>query len=81
MVRELAGHGYYVVAPHFLYRDGPVPLVELPGHIGEEVRPGIIGRLMPSIEAHLGDGRVERDAAPTSGSWPRSPRWPTGRSR
>lgn len=62
MVRELAGHGYYVVAPHFLYRDGPVPLVALPGHIGEEVRPGIIGRLMPSIEAHLGDGRVERDA-------------------
>ncbi|MGX1708393.1 dienelactone hydrolase family protein [Streptomyces albidoflavus] len=62
MVVELAGHGYYVLAPHFLYRDGPVPLVELPGHIGEEDRPEILGKLMPSIEAHLTGGQVERDA-------------------
>lgn len=62
MVVELAGHGYYVLAPHFLYRDGPVPLVELPGHIGEEARPEILGKLMPSIEAHLTGGQVERDA-------------------
>ncbi|RZE99762.1 dienelactone hydrolase family protein [Streptomyces sp. SCA2-2] len=64
MVRELAlaGHGYYVLAPHFLYRDGPVPLVELPAHIGEEARPEILGKLMPSIEAHLGGGQAERDA-------------------
>ncbi|MCX5456750.1 dienelactone hydrolase family protein [Streptomyces sp. FT1] len=62
MVVELAGHGYYVLAPHFLYRDGPVPLVELPGHIGEEARPEILGKLMPSIEAHLTGEQVERDA-------------------
>lgn len=62
MVVELAGHGYHVLAPHFLYRDGPVPLVELPGHIGEEARPEILGKLMPSIEAHLTGEQVERDA-------------------
>ena len=60
--RELAGHGYYVLVPNLYYRHGPAPVVELPGHIGEEVRPAIIGRLMPFIEAHSVD-RIQRDAA------------------
>ncbi|MBD3004978.1 MULTISPECIES: dienelactone hydrolase family protein [unclassified Streptomyces] len=52
MARELAGHGYYVLVPNFFYRHGPAPLIELPEHIGEEVRPAIVGQLMPLIEAH-----------------------------
>ncbi|MEW2357326.1 dienelactone hydrolase family protein [Spirillospora sp. NPDC029432] len=62
MARELAGHGYYVLVPHFLYRNGPAPLVELPEHIGEEARSAIIARLMPLIEEHLVGERVESDA-------------------
>ncbi|TQL67587.1 carboxymethylenebutenolidase [Nocardioides albertanoniae] len=61
MARELAGHGYYVLVPHFFYRHGPVPVVELPEHIGEEVRPGLIAQLMPLIEAHTVE-RVLSDA-------------------
>ncbi|MGW2180394.1 dienelactone hydrolase family protein [Streptomyces sp. NPDC001732] len=59
--RELAGHGYYVLLPNLYYRHGPAPVIELPEHIGEEVRPGLIGRLMPLIEAHTTE-RVLRDA-------------------
>ncbi|GGU82378.1 dienelactone hydrolase [Streptomyces litmocidini] len=59
--RELAGHGYYVLVPHLFYRHGPVPVVELPEHIGEEVRPAIFARLMPLIQAHTPE-RVLRDA-------------------
>ncbi len=61
MARELAGHGYYVLVPNFFYRHGPTPVVELPAHIGEEVRPGVIAQLMPLIEAHT-DERVLSDA-------------------
>ncbi|GGY06820.1 dienelactone hydrolase [Streptomyces hiroshimensis] len=61
MARELAGHGYYVLVPNFFYRHGPTPLIELPGHIGEEVRPAAIARLMPLIRAHTAE-RVLRDA-------------------
>ena len=60
--RELAGHGYYVLVPNLYYRHGPAPVVELPEYIGEDVRPAIIGRLMPFIEAHSVD-RIQRDAA------------------
>ncbi|MGW1408274.1 dienelactone hydrolase family protein [Streptomyces sp. NPDC002403] len=61
LARELAGHGYYVLAPNFFYRHGPTPVVELPEHIGEEVRPALIGRLMPLIKEHTAE-RTLRDA-------------------
>ncbi|MEV6201103.1 dienelactone hydrolase family protein [Streptomyces sp. NPDC051771] len=61
MARELAGHGYYVLVPHLLYRHGPAPVVELPAHIGEEDRPAVFARLMPLIEAHTAE-RVLSDA-------------------
>ncbi|MFJ3663697.1 dienelactone hydrolase family protein [Streptomyces sp. NPDC090119] len=61
MARELAGHGYYVLVPNSFYRHGPAPLIELPEHIGEEVRPAVFARLMPLIEAHTAE-RVRRDA-------------------
>ncbi|WP_406180014.1 dienelactone hydrolase family protein [Streptomyces sp. NBC_01006] len=52
MARELAGRGYYVLVPNVYYRHGPTPVVELPEHITAEVRPAVLGRLMPLIEAH-----------------------------
>jgi carboxymethylenebutenolidase len=61
MARELAGHGYYVLVPNIYYRHGPAPVIELPEHIGEEIRPEVIARLMPSIQAHTTE-RVLRDA-------------------
>lgn len=61
MALELAEHGYYVLVPNYFYRHGPVPVVELPEHIGEEVRPGLIAQLMPLIEAHTAE-RVLSDA-------------------
>ena len=61
MARELAGHGYYVLVPNFFYRHGPAPVIELPEHIGEEVRPAIFAQLMPLIEAHTTE-RVLSDA-------------------
>ncbi|MFI6088435.1 dienelactone hydrolase family protein [Streptomyces sp. NPDC051218] len=62
MARELAVHGYYVLIPNYFYRHGPAPLLELPEHIGEEARPSILARLMPLINEHIADGRVESDA-------------------
>ncbi|MYW20600.1 dienelactone hydrolase family protein, partial [Streptomyces sp. SID2955] len=61
MARELAGHGYYVLVPNLFYRHGPAPVIELPEHIGEEVRPAVFARLMPLIEAHTPE-RVLSDA-------------------
>ncbi|WP_030907079.1 dienelactone hydrolase family protein [Streptosporangium amethystogenes] len=61
MARELAGHGYYVLVPNIFYRHGPAPVIELPEHIGEEVRPAIFAQLMPLIEAHTTE-RVLSDA-------------------
>ncbi|MGW1253981.1 dienelactone hydrolase family protein [Streptomyces sp. NPDC002513] len=61
MARELAGHGYYVVVPNLFYRHGPAPVIELPEHIGEEVRPAVFAQLMPMIEAHTTE-RVLSDA-------------------
>ncbi|RBQ16581.1 dienelactone hydrolase family protein [Spongiactinospora rosea] len=52
MALELAGHGYYVLVPNYFYRHGPTPVTEVPEHIGEDVRPEIIARLMPLIKAH-----------------------------
>ena len=37
-------------------------MIELPEHIGEEVRPAVIGRLMPLLEADITTERVLRDA-------------------
>ncbi|WP_414505123.1 dienelactone hydrolase family protein [Streptomyces sp. NEAU-L66] len=61
MARELAEHGYYVLVPNFFYRHGPAPLIELPEYIGEEVRPAVVDKLMPLIEAHTAE-RVLSDA-------------------
>jgi len=61
MARELAGHGYYVLVPNLYYRHGPAPVIELPAHIGEEIRPAVFARLMPLIEAHTTE-RALRDA-------------------
>lgn len=61
MARELAGHGYYVLVPNLFYRHGPAPVIDLPEHIGEEVRPAIFAQLMPLIEAHTVE-RVLSDA-------------------
>ncbi|MEU7436041.1 dienelactone hydrolase family protein [Streptomyces sioyaensis] len=61
MARELAGHGYYVLVPNFFYRHGPAPLIELPEHIGEDVRPAVVAQVMPLIEAHTTE-RVLSDA-------------------
>ncbi|GGU15977.1 dienelactone hydrolase family protein [Nocardioides albus] len=61
MAVELAGHGYYVLVPNYFYRHGPAPVIELPEHIGEEVRSGLIAQLMPLIEAHTTE-RVLSDA-------------------
>ncbi|MBT2492274.1 dienelactone hydrolase family protein [Streptomyces sp. ISL-96] len=61
MARELAGHGYYVLVPNLYYRHGPAPVIELPAHIGKEIRPAVIAQLMPLIEAHTTE-RVLRDA-------------------
>lgn len=59
--RELAGHGFYVLVPNLYYRHGPAPVIELPEHIGEEIRPAVIAQLMPLIEAHTTE-RILRDA-------------------
>ncbi|MFJ7949511.1 dienelactone hydrolase family protein [Streptomyces sp. NPDC096354] len=61
MARELAGHGYYVLVPNLFYRHGPAPVIELPEHIGEEVRPAVFAQLMPLVEAHTAE-RVLSDA-------------------
>lgn len=61
MARELAEHGYYVLVPNLYYRHGPAPVIELPEHIGEEVRPEVIAQLMPLLEEHTTE-RVLRDA-------------------
>jgi carboxymethylenebutenolidase len=67
MARELAGHGYYVLVPNIYYRHGPAPVAELPEHIGEEIRPAVIAKLMPLIEAHTPEvylGLSEHDMRP-----------------
>ncbi|GAA2618012.1 dienelactone hydrolase family protein [Streptomyces axinellae] len=61
MAGELAGHGYYVLVPNLYYRHGPAPVIDLPEHIGEEVRATVFAELMPLIEAHTTE-RVLRDA-------------------
>ncbi|WP_248288947.1 dienelactone hydrolase family protein [Streptomyces albireticuli] len=61
MARELAGHGYYVLAPNPFYRHGPAPVIELPEHIGEEARTAVFAELMPLIEAHTTE-RILSDA-------------------
>ncbi|ALG10388.1 dienelactone hydrolase family protein [Kibdelosporangium phytohabitans] len=61
MALELAGRGYYVLVPNFFYRHGPAPVIELPEHIGEDIRPAVIAQLMPLIEAHTAE-RVLSDA-------------------
>jgi carboxymethylenebutenolidase len=61
MAGELAAHGYYVLVPNIFYRQGPAPVLDLPGHIGAEARPALIGQLMPLIDAHTSE-RALRDA-------------------
>jgi len=59
--RELSAHGYYVLVPHVYYRHAPVPAVDLPAHIGEDVRPAIIAELMLLVRALTAE-HVVRDA-------------------
>ncbi|HEV2634239.1 MAG TPA: dienelactone hydrolase family protein [Actinocrinis sp.] len=61
MARELAAHGYYVLVPNLFYRHGPAPLIDLPAHIGEDARPGVVAQLMPLVAAHTVE-RARRDA-------------------
>jgi carboxymethylenebutenolidase len=61
MARELAEHGYYVLVPNLYYRHGPTPVIELPEHIGKEIRPAVFARLKPLMEAHTTE-RALRDA-------------------
>ncbi|MEU6486782.1 dienelactone hydrolase family protein [Streptomyces sp. NPDC046887] len=61
MACELAGHGYAVLVPNIYYRHGPAPVIDLPPHIGEDIRPAVFDRLMPLYEAHTTE-RVLRDA-------------------
>ncbi|MGA8114082.1 MAG: dienelactone hydrolase family protein [Actinocatenispora sp.] len=61
MARELAGHGYYVLVPNVYYRHGPAPVIDLPEHIGEDVRSEVFAQLMPFIKAHTTE-RALRDA-------------------
>ncbi|WP_282685966.1 MULTISPECIES: dienelactone hydrolase family protein [unclassified Streptomyces] len=61
MATELAGHGYYVLVPNFFYREGPTPVIDLPGHIGEADRSALVAGLMPLIKG-LTPERVLRDA-------------------
>ncbi|MYV40991.1 dienelactone hydrolase family protein, partial [Streptomyces sp. SID1328] len=37
------------------YRHSPAPVIGLPEHIGEKVRPAIMAQLMPLIEAHTAE--------------------------
>ena len=62
MALELAGHGYHVLVPNFLYRHGPTPVIELPEYIGADVRPAVVAELMPLIRAHTAE-RARGDAA------------------
>ncbi|MFE7142493.1 dienelactone hydrolase family protein [Streptomyces sp. NPDC057644] len=61
MARELAGHGYYVLVPNFFYREGPTPVIDLPGHIEEADRDALVARLMPLIKGLTAE-RVLGDA-------------------
>ncbi|MDH6576550.1 dienelactone hydrolase family protein [Kitasatospora sp. MAP5-34] len=61
MARELAEHGYYVLVPNLFYRHGPAPVIELPEHIGEGIRPAVFAQVMPLLEAHTTE-RALRDA-------------------
>ncbi|MBU7600305.1 dienelactone hydrolase family protein [Streptomyces sp. P38-E01] len=58
---ELASHGYFVLLPNVLYRNGRAPVVELPSRITAQVRPALFDQLMPMIAEHTPD-RVLRDA-------------------
>ncbi|SDT56853.1 dienelactone hydrolase family protein [Actinoplanes derwentensis] len=61
MALELAGHGYYVLVPNFLYRHGPAPVIPLPEYIGADTRDAVFADLMPLIQAHTAELAV-RDA-------------------
>jgi carboxymethylenebutenolidase len=61
MARELAEHGYYVLVPNLFYRHGQAPVIDLPEHIGKEVRSTVFAQVMPLIETHTVE-RVLGDA-------------------
>jgi carboxymethylenebutenolidase len=61
MARELAEHGYYVLVPNLYYRHGPAPVIELPEHIGAEIRPAVVAQLIPFVKVHTTE-RALRDA-------------------
>ncbi|MDI3405030.1 dienelactone hydrolase family protein [Streptomyces cavernicola] len=55
LAEELAGHGYYVLVPDFLYRHGRTPILDLPEYIDEENRSRIVAELLPLLGAHTVD--------------------------
>lgn len=61
LASELAGHGYYVLVPNFLYRHGPTPVVDLPAHIGAADRARVMDQLLPLLAEHTAE-RSRRDA-------------------
>ncbi|BCJ38012.1 dienelactone hydrolase [Actinocatenispora thailandica] len=62
LAAELAGHGYYVLVPNFLYRHGPTPVIEIPEHLGTDDRDRVVARLLPLLATHSAE-RSHRDAA------------------
>lgn len=61
MARRLAEHGYHVLVPNLFHRGGPAPVVDLPEHIGADVRHRLIERLRPMM-AELTPEAALRDA-------------------
>ncbi|PKV98065.1 dienelactone hydrolase family protein [Nocardia fluminea] len=59
---RLAGHGFTVLVPNLLYRNGSAPVVDLPEFIGADRRGEIFGALRPLLTA-LTPELVVADAA------------------
>lgn len=51
MADRIAAHGYTVLLPNAFYRQGPAPVLDLPGHIDPVARPEIFQQLFPMIRA------------------------------
>lgn len=55
LVRQLASHGYYVLAPNVFYRHGTAPLFHLPEAGDPESFSTFFGKVMPLLQAHTSD--------------------------
>ncbi|WP_314174280.1 dienelactone hydrolase family protein [Streptomyces winkii] len=63
LARELASHGYYVLAPNVFYRHGRAPLFPLPDMTEPEGREAFIGKVMPVMAEHTPDKSVPDSGA------------------